>query len=57
MFQYLLPIDHNLHLKLLFQCNNLPIHDSVDEKKVTKSPNIKFVVIDIEIEIVIVIDH
>ena len=40
---------------MLFQCNNLPIYDSVDVKKVTKSSNIKFVVIDIEIEIVIAI--
>ena len=52
-------IDHNLHLKILFECNNLPIYDSVDVEKVTKSSNIKFVVldIDIEIEIVIAIDH
>ena len=44
-----------MHLKILFECNNLPIHDSVDVEKVTKSSNIKFVVIDIEI--VIAIDH
>ena len=35
---------------------NHPIHDSVDGKKVSKSSNIKFVVIDIEIEIVLAID-
>ena len=46
-------IDQNLYLKILFQCNNLPIYDSVDVKKVTKSSNIKFVVIDIEIVIAI----
>ena len=34
----------------------LTYDDSVDVKKVTKSSNIKFVVIDIEIEIVIAID-
>ena len=48
-------IDQNLHLKILFQCNNLPIYDSVDVKKVTKSSNIKFVVIVIDIVLAIVI--
>ena len=44
-----------MHLEILFQCNNVPLHDSVDGEKVTKSSNIKLVVIDIDIEIVIAI--
>ena len=44
-----------MHLNILFECNNLPIHNSGDVEKVTKSSNIKFVVIVIDIVLAIVL--